>query len=390
MLSATIGAGHDATTGELARRLRARGFEVECRDFMDLLPFRLGRGAVHGHYTLLRRAPWFYGLLFDIGERYPTTPPMTRLMLYPLRHRLLRSVDEDVAAVVAVYPLATQVVGPLRRSGRLASMAITYATDFGVHRHWVSPGIDVTLTPHAVGVEQARRHGARQAVVAGAVVGDRFRPAAPGAKAAARERLGLPPGRLALVVAGSWGVGEIEATAADIARTGVAVPVIACGRNTALRERLVRQGMPYVLGWVDDMATLMQSVDVLVENAGGSMALEGMACGVPVLTYRPIPGHGRRSALAQERAGITTWVRRRQDLGPALIELADGPAGRRQRLAADDLFTVDAADRIAEVLTRSETTPAPERPAKLLSTVAAAAALVLTVAAMRTRRRRPS
>jgi UDP-N-acetylglucosamine:LPS N-acetylglucosamine transferase len=387
VISATIGGGHDAAAGELARRLGRRGYEVVRHDFIDLLPMRLGRRAKEGHHRLISRTPWLYALLFGIGERYRTTPHLTRLMLYPVRRRLMRVVGPDVKAVVSTYPLACQVIGPLRQSGRLTSTAITYTTDFGVHRHWVAPGVDVQLTSHAVAAEQARQHGARSALVAGALVREGFRPAPPGRKELARQRLGLPPGRLALVVSGSWGVGEIEATAADIAATGVATPVVICGHNAELRERLVRQGVPYALGWVDDMPTLMQAVDVMVENAGGVMALEGMACGLPVITYRQIPGHGTRSARTLAEAGVATWVRRREGLAQALMEVADGPRGQRQRRAAGELFMSDAAECIADLI--DAPIPAPPRRARALARVAAAVALVLTVTAMRTRRRRP-
>ncbi len=392
VVSATIGAGHDAVTGELAQRLRSRGFDVRCHDFMDLLPLGLGRQAVTGHREVLRRLPWLYGLLFGIGDRFRATPSVTRLLLYPVRRRILDLVDDGVTAVVSTYPLASQVVGPLRRSGRLGVPAITYVTDFAVHRHWVAPGVDAHLAPHAVGAAQARRHGGRRPRIAGAIVSDRFEPAAPAARQAARTLLGLPAGRLALVVSGSWGVGEIEATAVDIHESGQAIPVVVCGRNDAMRERLHKLGVPNALGWVDDMVSLMHAVDVLVENAGGSMALEGMACGLPVITYRPLPGHGKQSAVAMARAGITTWVRRRDDLGPALVEVVDGLQGARQRHAAQALFTADAAECIDDLVSDPMVarTPGAGRLRVARAVLAGAAALGLTALALRTRRRRPA
>jgi UDP-N-acetylglucosamine:LPS N-acetylglucosamine transferase len=95
------------------------------------------------------------------------------------------------------------------------------------------------------------------------------------------------------------------------------------------------------------MPTLMRAVDVVVENGGGLMALEGMASGVPVLTYRPLPGHGRLSAAALHRAGVSTWVRDPAHLAPALRALTEGERGERQRRAAAELFAIDAADPIA-------------------------------------------
>lgn len=393
VVSAGVGAGHDGATRELARRLRALGFEVDCHDFMELLPWRLGRRALRTHSVVLRRAPWIYGALFAIGNRYRVTTSITRTLLYPVRRRVLRLVADDVRAVVSTYPLASQALGPLRRSGRLTVPTITYATDFAAHRHWVAPGVDAHLAPHGVGAAQAHGLGARGARVGGALVAPGFCPAAPLAKHLARLRFGLPSGRLALVVAGSWGVGEIEAAAAEIADTGVAVPVVVCAKNAMLRRRLINQGVRHALGWVDDMPTLMQAVDVLVENAGGLMALEGMACGLPVMTYRPIPGHGNENAAALAQAGIATWVRDERRLGPVLVELAEGMRGRRQRGAAGALFDTDAAETVADLATggvRAEdgSRSIVSRRVRRRAAAVAGVAIALAVAIYRTRRPR--
>jgi processive 1,2-diacylglycerol beta-glucosyltransferase len=362
VVSASVGAGHDTVTRELARRLRLRGFQVDCYDFMKLLPGRIGRRTLRAHDTILRRAPWVYGTLFGIGNRHQLTTSIVRTLLYPVRRRFMSLLTTDVRAAVSTYPLASQVLGPLRERGRLTVPAITYATDFAMHRHWVAPGVDAHLAAHAVGAAQAHGLGGRGARVAGALVAPGFHPAGPVAKQRARQRFGLPPGRLALVVAGSWGVGEVEAAAADIAGTGEFVPVVVCGKNVALRRRLLRNGL-HALGWVDDVAALMRAVDVLVENAGGLMALEGMACGLPVMTYRPIPGHGHENAAALAQAGIVTWVRHERRLGPVLTELTQGERGRRQSDAAAALFEADAADAIADLVSRGLPPARPRAPA---------------------------
>jgi UDP-N-acetylglucosamine:LPS N-acetylglucosamine transferase len=175
-----------------------------------------------------------------------------------------------------------------------------------------------------------------------------FHPADARGKLAARKAFGLPSGRLALVVAGSWGVGRIESTAEEVQASRVATPVVVCGRNDELRRRLIRNGIRYALGWVDDMPRLMQAVDVLIENAGGLMALEGMASGLPVATYRPIPGHGELSAAALSQAGVGMWIRHPDALGPSLAQLMGDESGR-QRLAADAMFRDDAAMSVAKL-----------------------------------------
>jgi processive 1,2-diacylglycerol beta-glucosyltransferase len=74
-----------------------------------------------------------------------------------------------------------------------------------------------------------------------------------------------------------------------------------------------------------------------------------MACGVPVLTYRPIPGHGTANAAAMARAGVSRWVRTPAGLGPALVELVDGDGGRTQCAAGLVLFESDPATAVADL-----------------------------------------
>jgi processive 1,2-diacylglycerol beta-glucosyltransferase len=350
IISASAGAGHDGASRELARRLREHGLLADCLDLADLFPWRFGRLLQGTYHGMLSKLPWFYGLLFSVGARFGKAAPSTRALLRPIRRRALGVLPPDTRAVVSTYPVVSQILGPLRRDGRLPVPVITYLTDFAVNPIWVSPGVDVHCAAHRTTRTEARNLGANDVRVVGRLVAPGFRPGSEAEKRRARERFGLPvEGRLALLVAGSWGVGAVAKTAAEIAGTGVATPVVVCGRNVALCRRLRRRSGIHVFGWVDDMPALLRAADVLVENAGGLTALEAMACGLPIATYRPIPGHGRANAATMARAGVATWVRRRRDLGPALLELTDGVSGRRQRAVGLALFESDPASVIAAV-----------------------------------------
>jgi UDP-N-acetylglucosamine:LPS N-acetylglucosamine transferase len=351
VVSASVGAGHDGAARELADRLRHRGIPVTVVDLLSVFPAGTGWLVRDAYRAMIERQPWIYDRLFHIACRFRGAAPVTRALLRPVRRRLLAVLPADTGAVVSTYPLGAQVLGPLRQRGQLRVPVATYLTDFAVHPLWVAPGVDLHCAAHVISRVQAARLGAAGVRVCGRLVGIPARRPA-GDRDRLRSRLGLPAReRLALLVAGSWGVGEVVAAALEVAATRVATPVVVCGRNTGLRRRLAALGLRHVYGWVDAMPDLMSSVDVLVENAGGLTSLEAMACGVPVLSYRPIPGHGVANAAAMARAGVTCWVRHRDRLGPALRELLDGARGQRQRERALALFASDPAGLLADLVT---------------------------------------
>ncbi|QRP50182.1 hypothetical protein [Amycolatopsis sp. FDAARGOS 1241] len=322
IVSARIRAGHDGAAKELARRLGERGGTTEIVDFLDLLPGPLGRLLCGAYHRQLQIAPRSWDWL--LGSPAPAA----------VAHRFAGLAAPKLAEAVAgarlavsTYPLATLAAARLKARGRLAAELVTYLTDPSVHRLCVSRWADLTVAPTEIAAGQARNLGAVRTTVVEPLVAAEFRPVT-GAAERARLRLahGLPAERpLALVVSGSWGVGEVERTVADLQVDGTAEPVVVCGRNDALRQRLAGT-VPHVFGWVEDMADLIRACDVLVQNAGGLTTSEALATGVPVLTYRCLPGHGRANAAVLDEAGTVPWVRSPGELGAALrTALAPAP-----------------------------------------------------------------
>ncbi|MGC9667208.1 MGDG synthase family glycosyltransferase [Planosporangium sp. 12N6] len=340
VVSASIGAGHDGAARELGRRLAAAGLRIDRYDFLDLLPASLGAAVRRLYRAELEVAPHSWEWLLGTLERHPgvaaAVGAAAGVARRATRRRLTGDGGADLAAVVSTYPLASQVLGQLRRRGAVRAPVVTYLTDLSVHRLWVARGVDLHLALHPVAAEQARLAGADRVRVTAPALAPGFGPAGGAARRlAARRRFGLPAAApLALVVAGSWGVGEVAAAATDLAATGLVAPVVACGRNETLRHQLAAHGV-IALGWTDDMPTLLAACDVVVQNAGGLTSLEALATGVPVLTYRSLDGHGRTNAAALEAAGWIPWVRHRDELGPLLRWALARPAASAPFLGDD-------------------------------------------------------
>ena len=292
IVSAGMGAGHDAVAGELARRLAAGGVEAEVVDVLALLPLRLGTALRRWYGWMMRSAPWLYALIYRIffvpgraPGRASSTSPLTLLAAARLRG-LVR--DRAPVEVVSTFHLAAQAAGHLRRRGRLPVPSTVVLTDFAAHRLWLHPGNDRYLCADPASAHTVRTATGRPAFCHAPLVRPEFLRRRE-CQARTRSRIGARAGdRLVLVSAGAWGVGGVEETARVLVGSGRYLPVILCGHNRELRHLLRHAGV--ALGWCDDMPELMAAAYALVDNAAGLTCREAMAAGVPVISYRPIPG----------------------------------------------------------------------------------------------------
>jgi UDP-N-acetylglucosamine:LPS N-acetylglucosamine transferase len=349
-----MGAGHDGAARELAARLRAEGHHAEIRDFLDSGPLRVGSALRSGYEFELKHLPSAYEATYRLWYRVPWLCPVVAWLVTGLtRRRVLRWVRESGAdVVVSTYPLATLCLGRLRSTRRLSIPAVNFITDFGVHPLWVHRGIDLNLAVHDGPAEMAARRTGRPSVACGPVVSEAFAPDALPDRDETRAGLGLTPSaRAILVVAGSWGVGGVEATWRAITQDGRFTPVVVCGRDERLRREVAALaersgGRSVVIGWTDAMPALMAGCDALVENAGGLTSLEAMRAGLPVVSFQPIAGHGRENTDRMAEAGVSYLAASSDDLIEALGTLTTAGPARAAQIAAGQAMFRAGADRL--------------------------------------------
>lgn len=321
LVSASVGAGHDGAAQELAHRLREQGVAVEVRDFLDALPRWLRFTVREGYTGTVNHTPWFYDWLYAAMEKPGLVHRIGLVVCWLGQSQVLRwfrAANAD--AVVSTYPLASQTLGQMVRKGRIAVPTTTYLTDPSVHRLWVHKDIDRHLTTLPATAQIGERFYGVPMTVAGPLVPKRFEGGiSAGRRAELRSELGVDLGRpLALVVTGSLGLGRVEETVHAIVGTGLATPLVLCGRNSRLRRALSQQPGVVAVGWRDDVHELMRIADVMVHNAGGMSFSEALVAGLPAVTFRCIPGHGRANGEVLAQAGVAPMADTLEELAEAL------------------------------------------------------------------------
>ncbi|MEV7127724.1 galactosyldiacylglycerol synthase [Streptomyces sp. NPDC093260] len=380
-----MGSGHDTVAAELARRARAAGKEAYVVDVLALLPYGLGDGLRGFYQTAVRHCPWVYGGIYDFflrpGPRpRPSGTPLARLA----SGRLLRLVRETRAdVVVPVFHLAAQLTGHLRARGTLRVPSAVVVVDFAVHRQWLHPGNDLHLCVTDEAADEVRGALGRPAEAPGPVVAPSFfgtgsrgvgsgavgsqapdegtggsgstEAGTGGSCAGTGGSAGWPDrferfggGRPAVLLsAGAWGAGAgLAGTARLLAGHGF-LPVVLCGRNERLRRAL--SAVPGVLtpGWVTDMPELLRACAALVDNAAGQTAVQALAASLPVVGYRPLPGHGAEGVRRMATLGVSDHAPDEAALLRSLARLtADGPERERRIAAGHALFRGDTLTHV--------------------------------------------
>ena len=128
---------------------------------------------------------------------------------------------------MATYPPAGRAVGRLKRTGRLQVPTVTYLTDPAPNYLWVHPDVDVHLTMSAATAQETQERYGVPVTASGPLVDPAFRATTREVGAAHLRRVvGVQPdARVALVLLGSLGVGNVQSALEALKKAGM-FPVV--------------------------------------------------------------------------------------------------------------------------------------------------------------------
>lgn len=304
IVSASMGAGHDAAAAALVAQAESEGHEARVVDLLEMPRHGQGTALRIFYHAMIAVFPWLYDWAMRTWLVHPglfvfITRNGGRSSEKPLLDEVARYRPD---AIVAVYNLAAQVLARLRAQGRLSVPVATYVTDPGAHPYWVWDGIDLHLAPMPDTAAALEDMGAPAVKPVAPLIASKYMQ--PADRAEARRRWHLADDeRVVLVNGGSWGVGEVIAAAKRLTEVADVVQVLT-GRSGRLAAGLAGIEKVKPVPWTTDVVGLLAAADVVVDNAGGTTCWEALAMGKPTIVYRPIAGHGRINAVVLERTGL--------------------------------------------------------------------------------------
>ena len=293
---------------------------------------------------LSSRHPRLWSLIYDGTSRKGNPNVLLDPLLRSGLERLMLRERPDV--VISVLPAVNALLAEMS-----ACLEVVLTDWHDVHRYWVAAGVRHYTAPTASARADLIRFGASAADidVVGIPVRRQF------ANGGHRQHAGR------LTVLATVGAEGSPRALRNLAALGLsdvdADLVILCGRNQVLRRRIehLPSRMPrQTLGFVEDMAALMRSADLLLTKAGGVTLAEAFCCGLPVVVHDLVPGQEFGNLEYVLARGAAAYAPTPGALVQTVAELV-GDSPRREQLAergARLARPLAAAEIAANVLAR--------------------------------------
>ncbi|MEN9937487.1 MAG: hypothetical protein RLZZ387_4066 [Chloroflexota bacterium] len=368
ILSTSAGAGHKAAAAALHKVFK-RSPEVEQVVSQDALEHT--NPAYRAFYAdlylrLVKDNPMLVGWWYDTSDAPGRTDSM-RLALDRLNAEPLINFITDYRPHITVctHFMPAGIVAQQIAAGRLDTQLAIVTTDFDFHSMWLSSH----FSRYFVALEETRAHlmavglpGGR-ITVSGIPVDPVFEEPLDRDAVLARYKL-RPDLPILLVSAGAVGGGPARAVVSQLLLLRQEVQaVVVCGKNERLRREVARMTEPQserfrVLGFTDDMPSLMRVASLFIGKPGGLTASECLAAGLPMAIVSPIPGQEERNSDHLLEQGVAVRCNQLTTVAFKLGRLLD-ELGRLERMreAAARLGRPGASRAIVDTLLADEVAP---------------------------------
>jgi processive 1,2-diacylglycerol beta-glucosyltransferase len=310
ILTAGFGEGHNAAARAIAAACDGRhgAGTAKVIDAFSLAAPRWNELVRRTYLGLINRAPGLWSATYGWLDRSPLAPALLRLLVAE-RRALARVIEaEQPALLCSTYPVYGFMLEALADRGLSLPPHFNIVTDsISINSLWWRARCDGWFLPNEDSAGILRQAGLpeRQLHVLGFPVHPRF---AEAAAMHARPPLGIEPPRV-LYIVNSGTRGAADTARRLLSETDSAV-TCTVGRNAVLREELSRlaarrRAPTRILGWTDEIPTLLLTHHVVVSKAGGATTQEALAARCPMIVNQIVPGQeeGNYELLRRHKIG---------------------------------------------------------------------------------------
>lgn len=331
ILSASTGGGHMKAAETLKEYIESndKDAKVKLVDTLEYINPLINKIISNGYVFLVRNMNYLYRIFYNDTDRKSLISLFVTKTLMILSKRitpLIKNFNTEV--IVTVHPFSTEIISILKESSVIQIPHICLMTDYAAHNTWIKKNVDSYCVACEDMVSEMVIRGVRPDIIHpfGIPVAKEFFQQAKEDKQAFRKDLQLDSVKTILIMAGSFGVNNIE----EIYNSLLTIKeefqiIIITGNNKGLYDRIrsIKQvtKKTKVVKYTKEVAKYMNLADVLITKPGGLTISEALASKLPMIIFDAIPGQEESNAKFLIRHGMAVSIGKGRDCNIVVEEL---------------------------------------------------------------------
>ena len=362
ILSCNTGGGHNACAQALVQKLEQMGHESVTKDALGYVSDRVSRIVSNWHVRFYRHFPKLYGKGYQYAEEHPATFDEDSAACRLLRSGCARMRQEiesgGYGAVICTHLFPAMMLSYIQHALPLAIRTCFLATDYTASPSCSCVSLDACVIPDASLTEEFVRAGIRQETIVplGIPVRAMFEGGSDPVQAKRAFQIN-PAHRHLVIMSGSMGCGPISEVVSCLAKKmpeSCELSVVCSSNKKLYRKLRMRYGHKknvHVLGFVKNIAKLLDSADVFITKPGGISTTEAVVKGIPMVLINAVGGCETHNLEFFVSRGAPCTADTPKELAWQSLQLLQNePRCASMRRAMQELDYAGAAARICKLV----------------------------------------
>lgn len=329
ILTTSTGQGHNKAANSLIYEFSKEGFECIKHDFLASNSKLLNNLIVKGYEISATNLPAFYGWFYKITDT-KVTNKLLKFVFYLTGKKLLKTINKyKPDLIIGTHPLSVNIVSKLKHNG-LNIPFISVVTDFKAHYTYVSPLVDAYITGSKFTNQSLIDRGINKNILFpfGIPISESFyarNDTIPDIKDNSYFNI--------LLMSGSMGLINISYVLDELLNNEHKLRITAvCGNNSTLKNHLEKKASDvfpnkklHILGFSNDIASLMEYSDVIISKPGGLTVSEAIIKNLPLIIPFSIPGQEMENTDFLTTNGYAFHVENLKDINLFVNKLIESP-----------------------------------------------------------------
>ena len=338
---ASYGGGHLSAANSINQYIQEhyKDCETQIVDCMKYINKGIEKVTTDSYKMMAKSAPWAWGEIYKLSGKGPIAhiSNFSNNVMSVKLNRLLKEINPDI--VISTHPFSTQMIAYLKKHNKINCKLASIMTDFAPHNQWLvnTEYIDYIFVSHEGMKKQIIEEKGideNKIYATGIPLSNKF--LMHYNKKELKESFKLSPKKKTILFfgGGEFGLGKdktvkILAAFIDSLRNKYEMIVIS-GKNKKIQERFMElikeknvEDKVQIYGYTNQVPELMSIADLVVTKPGGLTITESLASGLPIVVINPIPGQEEQNAEFLEKAGVATWIRKKEDANKTISELLE-------------------------------------------------------------------